>query len=87
MPRENRECSDGKDCPPPIQSDQILVTKAFCDERFQRVVDKLDTINQNVTELRQDKKESDHAYRNVILSIISGAVIATIAWVLTKMPH
>jgi len=81
---KDEDCPNGTHCPTQTGD---LVTRGFCDERFLRVSDKLDNISKKLDEITSEKKEKDHAYRNVLLSIVSGAVIAAIGWLLAKVPH
>jgi len=56
------------------------VTQTFCDERFQRVVDKLTSIEKKIDAFISEKKEESHALRNAILSLIVGALLALIGY-------
>ena len=61
------------------------VTKTFCDERFQRVVDKLETIDKKIDDLKSEKREESHALRNAILSLIVGAALALLGFALGRI--
>jgi len=72
------------------------VTKTFCDERFQRIAEKLDerdqriagkleTIDKKIDDLKKEKAEESHALRNGIISLVVGAVLALMAYALGKM--
>jgi hypothetical protein len=59
-----------------------MVTQAFCDERFQRVSEKIEsgfkTLSDKIDELKEAKKEESHFWRNVLGTILSGAAVALI---------
>jgi len=67
------------------------VTKTFCDERFQRVVEKLESIDKKIddwiNEKKSEKKERSHALRNAIIGLIVGALIALLSYGLGRLPH
>jgi hypothetical protein len=71
------------------------VTKTFCDERFNRTLDKveelkrlyLETSNDLKTEIRNmkdEKKEESHFWRNLLGTMFGGAIIALIAWIINN---
>jgi len=61
------------------------VTQTFCDERFQRVVDKLTSIEKKIDGFISEKKEESHAFRNAIVSLVIGAALALLGYVLGKV--
>jgi len=63
------------------------VTKTFCDERFQRVVDKLESIDKKIDGFISEKKEESHALRNAIITLTVGALLALLGYGLGRLPH
>jgi len=71
------------------------VTTTFCDERFQRINEKLDerdkritgkleTIDKKIDDLKKEKIEESHALRNAIISLIVGGLLALLGYALGK---
>jgi hypothetical protein len=58
---------------------------AFCDERFQRVSDKLTSIEKKIDTFISEKNEESHAFRNAIVSLVIGAALALLGYALGKM--
>jgi hypothetical protein len=61
------------------------VTLEFCNERFNRIMDKLGDIDRKVTELRDIEKERARDWKMFILSVSSGAIVALITWLLSHL--
>lgn len=49
------------------------VTKSFCDERFNRIMDKLE-------DLIESRKQSTQNWKSLALALISGATISLFTW-------
>jgi len=88
--RKEEECNDEEHCPTRTET---FVTRGFCDERFQRVLDKLIGIDTKIDDLKkardtesEEKKEESHALRNTVLSVVAGGAIALLSWALSKWP-
>jgi hypothetical protein len=62
-----------------------FVTRDFCNERTERVLEKLKVIEGKVDSLIAEKKEESHSLRNTILSVLSGAVVALVAWAISHV--
>ena len=63
-------------------TEKQLVTLDFCNERFNRILDKLTAIDQKVTSISQKQEESKRDWKMFILSILSGTVVALVTWAL-----
>jgi hypothetical protein len=61
------------------------VTLEFCNECFNRMMDKLGDIDGKVTELRDIEKERAGDWKMFILSVLSGAIVALITWLLSHL--
>jgi hypothetical protein len=70
------------------------VSQKFCDERFGRVLDKLTgiddkltskfkSIDSKLTEIKEEKKQRGRDWKSLLLSIVSGGMVAVIAWLLS----
>jgi hypothetical protein len=88
--RKEEECDDEENCP---DRTEVFVTRGFCDERFQRVLDKLIGIDTKIDDLKKardaeskEKQEESHALRNTVLSVIAGGAIALLSWALSRWP-
>jgi len=87
---KEEQCDDGENCPTRTEA---FVTRGFCDERFQRVLDKLIGIDTKIDDLKKardteskEKQEESHALRNTVLSMVAGGAIALLSWALSKWP-
>jgi hypothetical protein len=61
------------------------VTLEFCNERFGRIMDKLTAIDGKVTELREAQRQAARDWKLFILSILSGAAVALLSWLLAHL--
>jgi len=61
------------------------VPRTFCDERFQRVVDKLTSIEKKIDGFISEKKEESHTLRNAVVTLVIGAALALLGYALGKM--
>lgn len=57
------------------------VTTEFCNERFGRIMDKLDIIDKKVEEIKQSKRD----WKMFLLSIASGCAVAVVTWLLSHL--
>jgi hypothetical protein len=64
-----------------------FVTEKFCNERFSRVSDKLDEVKGLLQEIKEDKKEEGHFWRNFLGTVVGGGLVAFFAWLLSTFPH
>ena len=63
-----------------------FVTRDFCDERFGRIMDKLNGIDEKITELANSKKESSRDWRNFAYTVVGGGIVAILTWILAHVP-
>jgi len=63
-----------------------FVTRDFCDERFGRIMDKLDGIDDKITELTNSRKESSRDWRNFVYTLVGGGIVAILTWILAHVP-
>lgn len=74
------------------------ITRDFCDERFNRILDgnknlvvKIsevkDLVKSLTTEIKEEKKEEKHFWRNLLGTVLGGGVVAIIAWILSTVLH
>lgn len=75
MPRKKSEHNPG------------YITKPFCDERFGRVIDKLDVIANKVDDLKNKQEERGRDWKSFIAAVISGSLVALVAWGLANLAH
>ena len=61
------------------------VTLTFCNERFNRIMDKLDAIDKKVDELKKQRRQSGRDWKLAFLSILSGSAVAIITWLLSHI--
>jgi len=61
------------------------VTLTFCNERFNRIMDKLDAIDKKVDELKNQRRQSGRDWKLALLSILSGSTVAAITWILSHI--
>ncbi|MFQ6064227.1 MAG: hypothetical protein ACE5L6_02010 [Candidatus Bathyarchaeia archaeon] len=63
------------------------VTRQFCDERFDRIIDKLDVIDEKIDGIKSERKEETRDWRAlgfaVLGSVTSGIIVAAITTFLT----
>lgn len=64
-----------------------FITEKFCDERFKRVIGKMDEVKSAVDDLKKESNNNKNFWRNIIGSIIGGGLVACLAWILTTIPH
>jgi hypothetical protein len=62
------------------------VTQGFCNERFNRVMDGITAINKKLDEIKEDRKESSHFWRNFIAGIASGLILVGIGYGISCLP-
>jgi len=62
------------------------VPVAFCNERFSRVMDGITAINKKLDEIKEDRKESSHFWRNFIAGIASGLILVAIGYGFSRLP-
>jgi len=77
---------DSKDNPGTL-GNPGFVTEKFCDERFGRIVDKLDEMKSLLQEIKNDKKKESHFIRNFAGTLIGGGLVAYFAWLLSTFVH
>jgi len=70
---------------PPLDDCPEFVSKDFCNERTERVLGKLTVIEGKVDGMIKEAKNKSHAIRDTLLSILSGAVIAALAYTLSHI--
>jgi hypothetical protein len=71
------------------------VTKPFCDERSGRIMDKVEELKSvylekteelktEIRNMKDEKKEESHFLRNFLGTVLGGAIIALIAWIINN---
>ena len=63
-----------------------FVTRDFCDERFGRIMDKLDGIDNKITDLTNSRRESSRDWRNFVYTLVGGGIVAILTWILAHVP-
>jgi hypothetical protein len=62
--------------------DSQFVTRALCDERFMRIIDKLSTMDRRLEKIEQAMEQSRVRWIHFFLAILSGAIVSLITWLL-----
>jgi len=80
-----------------------VVTRAFCDERFQRSLDQINSLKEAIADakkatvdkseelkgeiqkLKADKEEESHFWRNFLGTIVGGALVAVIGFLVSRL--
>jgi hypothetical protein len=62
--------------------DEKYVTKEFCDERFTRIMEKLDSIDRRLEKIENNQRESLRDWKRFVLTVLGGVVTALIVWLL-----
>lgn len=84
----------------PSLGSNSVVTRGFCDERFQRSLDQIARLEQGILDVKQvsiekadelkieiqnikkEKEEESHFWRNLLGTIVGGGLVAFIAFLL-----
>jgi pheromone shutdown protein TraB len=61
------------------------VTIEFCNERFNRIMDKLEAIDRKLTALEEAHRQSIRDWKLFALSIFSGVIVAVVSWILARI--
>jgi hypothetical protein len=62
------------------------VTQGFCNERFNRVMDGISNINKKLDEIRDERKETGHFWRNFIAGAVSGVILIAVGYGFSLLP-
>ncbi len=65
----------------------VFITEKFCNERFGRLLDKLDAIDDKLDKINNDKKSESHFWRNFLGTLAGGGLVAYFAWLLSTFAH
>jgi len=61
------------------------VTVELCNERFMRIIDKLEILDKRISELRSEQARRARDWRLFFMSVASGVVVALVTWLLSRL--
>jgi len=61
------------------------VTVELCNERFMRIIDKLEVLDKRISELRSEQARRSRDWRLFFMSVASGVVVALVTWLLSRL--
>jgi hypothetical protein len=61
------------------------VTVDLCNERFMRIIDKLEILDKRISELRSEQARRARDWRLFFMSVASGVVVALVTWLLSRL--
>jgi hypothetical protein len=61
------------------------VTVSLCNERFGRIMDKLEILDRRLTAIEEAQRQRARDWVQLFISVLSGTLVAFITWVLSHL--
>jgi pheromone shutdown protein TraB len=69
----------------PSARDPHYVTVELCDERFGRIMDKLEVLDKRLSAIEENQKQRTRDWVQLFISVLSGTLVAFITWALSHL--
>jgi tetrahydromethanopterin S-methyltransferase subunit G len=69
----------------PSDKDLHYVTVELCDERFRRIMDKLEVLDRRLSAIEENQKQRTRDWVQLFISVLSGTLVALITWALSHL--
>jgi pheromone shutdown protein TraB len=69
----------------PSAKDPHYVTVELCDERFGRIMDKLEVLDKRLSAIEENQKQRTRDWVQLFISVLSGTLVAFITWALSHL--
>jgi pheromone shutdown protein TraB len=69
----------------PSAKDPHYVTVELCDERFLRIMDKLEVLDKRLSAIEENQKQRTRDWIQLFISVLSGTLVAFITWLLSHL--
>jgi len=69
----------------PSAKDPHYVTIELCDERFGRIMDKLEVLDRRLSAIEEAQRQRARDWVQLFISALSGTLVAFITWVLSHL--
>jgi pheromone shutdown protein TraB len=69
----------------PSARDPHYVTVELCDERFGRIMDKLEALDRRLSAIEEAQKQRARDWVQLFISVLSGTLVAFITWALSHL--
>jgi pheromone shutdown protein TraB len=69
----------------PSAKDPRYVTVELCDERFGRIMDKLEVLDKRLSAIEENQKQRTRDWVQLFISVLSGTLVALITWALSHL--